>query len=212
MAGGFRPRYVWPSAAVDASGKVYAAWWDCRFRKNCSSNDIVLSTSTDGVNWSPAARVPIDPVTSTVDHFVSGLGVDPATSWAGAHVGLTYYYYYPDANCDAAKCQLDVGFVSSANGGSTWSVPTQLAGPMSLSWLANTVTGRMVGEYISTPFTADGLARPILSAANAPSGGLFDQAVYTTRRGLAAADGTRVASSDGVVFTGTTANEYAPEP
>jgi hypothetical protein len=211
VAGGFRPRYVWPSAAVDASGKVYVAWWDCRFRKNCSSNDIILSTSTDGVNWSPAARVPIDPVTSTVDHFISGLGVDPATSGAAAHIGLTYYYY-PDANCDSTTCQLDVGFVSSANGGSTWSAPTQLAGPMSLSWLANTVTGRMVGEYISTPFTADGLAHPVLSAANAPSGGLFDQATYTTRRGLATAGGTGIASSNGVVFTGTTANEYAPEP
>ena len=211
VAGGFRPHYVWPSAAVDATGKIYVAWWDCRFRANCSSNDIVFTTSTDGVNWSPVMRIPIDPVTSSVDHFISGLGVDRATSGASAHLGLTYYYY-PDTNCDSTTCQLDVGFVSSANGGATWSAPLQLAGPMNLSWLANTATGHMVGEYISTPFTADGLAHGVFAAANPPSGGLLDEATYTTKRGIAAAGGTAATSPNGVVFTGTTGNDYTPDP
>jgi hypothetical protein len=211
VAGGLRPHYVWPSAAVDASGKVYVAWWDCRFRFNCSSNDIVLTTSTDGVNWSPVTRIPIDPVTSTVDHFIPGLGIDRATSGASAHVALTYYYY-PDANCDSTTCQLDVGFVSSTNGGSTWSAPTQLAGPMSLSWLANTSTGHMVGEYISTPFTGDGLAHGVFPVANPPGGGPLDEAMYTTNRGLAAAGGIAAANPNGVVFTGTTGSEYTPDP
>ena len=48
---------------------------DCRYRQHCSSNDIVFSTSTDGVTWSDTARFPIDPVTSTVDHFIPGLAV-----------------------------------------------------------------------------------------------------------------------------------------
>jgi hypothetical protein len=119
VAGGLRGgSYVAPSAEVDGSGKVYVSWQDCRFRRNCSSNDIVFSTSTDGVTWSPVRRVPIDPVASSVDHFIPGLAVDRATSGASAHLGLTYYYY-PDANCDASTCQLDVGFISSTNGGAT---------------------------------------------------------------------------------------------
>src|SRR6266487_639193 len=69
-----------PSAEIDAAGKVYVVWQDCRFRRGCKSNDIVFSTSTDGVSWSPVSRVPIDATTSSVDHFIPGLGVDPTTS------------------------------------------------------------------------------------------------------------------------------------
>jgi len=80
-------------------------------------NDIVFSSSSDGVTWSPVSRIPIDPVGSGVDHFIPGLAVDPATSGPGTHLALTYYYYYPDAACTAATCDLDVGFVSSPDGG-----------------------------------------------------------------------------------------------
>jgi hypothetical protein len=66
-----------PSAAVDAGGTVYVAWADCRFRAGCASNDIVMAKSTGAGTWSALVRVPIDPVTSTVDHFVPGLAVDP---------------------------------------------------------------------------------------------------------------------------------------
>src|SRR6476659_3885724 len=61
-----------PSAEIDGTGRVFVAWEDCRFRAKCSSNDIVFSTSTQGTAWSAAARVPIDPVTSGVDHFIPG--------------------------------------------------------------------------------------------------------------------------------------------
>src|SRR5437667_1966246 len=56
-----------PSAEIDANGTVYVVWADCRFRTNCSSNDLVLSSSADGVTWTKPARIPIDPNTSTVD-------------------------------------------------------------------------------------------------------------------------------------------------
>src|SRR5262249_12650845 len=32
-----------PSAAIDAAGKVYVVWQDCRFQRGCRANDIVLS-------------------------------------------------------------------------------------------------------------------------------------------------------------------------
>src|SRR6266699_230467 len=91
-AGGLRSGPL-PSAEIDANGTVYVVWADCRFRTNCSLNDLVLSTSADGVTWTKPSRIPIDPTTSTVDHFIPGVAVDPATSASSAHLTLTYYYY-----------------------------------------------------------------------------------------------------------------------
>ena len=75
--------------------------------------------------------MPIDLSTSTVDHFIPGLAVDPATSGSSTHLALTYYFY-PVANCGNA-CQLSVGYVSSPDAGAHWGAATQLAGPMALS-------------------------------------------------------------------------------
>ena len=184
VAGGLRGgKYVLPSAEIDGAGRVYVAWQDCRFRPNCTSNDIVYSTTTDGVNWSAVTRIPIDSVSSSVDHFIPGLGVDHSTSGASAHLGLAYYYY-PQTDCDFSTCQLDVGFIASTDGGATWGASTQLAGPMSLSWLAKAGGGSFVGDYISTSFSSVGRAYPVLAVANVPSGGLFDEAMYTAVGGL----------------------------
>jgi hypothetical protein len=208
---GMRPDEVWPSAAVDGAGNVFVVWWDCRFRIRCSSNDIVFTRSANGIDWTRAARIPIDPVTSIADHFIAAVGIDPATSSGGAHVGVTYYTE-PDANCVPATCQLDVGFTSSANGGASWSTPTQLAGPMRLDWLANTSKGRFVGEYISTVFTSDGLAHGIFPVSSVPTGALFEEAADTPTAGLAATGGTVPATVAGVRFTGTTVVRREPDP
>jgi hypothetical protein len=177
-AGGIRAGIPLPSAEVDASGRVYVAWPDCRFEAGCAANDIVLSTSTDGVSWSPVSRVPADGVGTGVDHFIVGLGVDRATSGSSAHLGLAYYFY-PNANCTPDTCQLDAGFISSQDGGSTWSASVQLAGPMSLSWLPPTSQGTMVGDYISTSFSGAGVAYPTIAVASAPTNGVFDEATFT---------------------------------
>lgn len=147
-----------------------------------------MATTTNGTTWSAVTRIPIDATTSTVDHFIPGLAVDPATSGTTAHLALAYYYH-PVANCTAATCQLDVGYLSSTNGGSTWTTSTQLAGPMTHSWLASTTQGTMVGDYISTSFSG-GTAHPVFAVASAPSGSVFNEAMYTPASGLTAAAGT----------------------
>src|SRR5207249_4846016 len=180
------------SAEIDANGTVYVVWADCRFRTNCSSNDLVLSTSADGVTWTKPARIPIDPTTSTVDHFIPGVAVDPATSASSAHLTLTYYYYLV-SNCGTV-CQMGVAFVSSQDGGQTWSAPVELAGPMITSWLPNTFSGLMVSDYISTSYV-NGNAFAVFAAAKAPSGSTLDEAMYTTTSPLAAAvDAARFSS------------------
>jgi BNR/Asp-box repeat len=196
-----------PSAEVDGAGKVYAVWQDCRFRAGCAANDIVMSTSTDGVSWSPVVRIPIGTVGDTQDHFLPGIAVDRSTSGTGAHLSLLYYFY-PQTNCTRFTCQLDVGFVASRNGGTTWSATTQLAGPMSLNWLPNTNQGRMVGDYMSTSY-ANSLAHGLFEVATLPTGTFSrdcvtatpncHQALTTNATGLSAPAGEARSSGDGVV-------------
>ncbi|AEW99797.1 putative Ig domain-containing protein [Streptantibioticus cattleyicolor] len=212
-----------PSAEIDASGTVYVVWSDCRFRTGCPSNDIIMSTSADGTSWSAPARVPIDAATSTADHFVPGIGVDPGSSGNTARIGLTYYYY-PDASCTDTTCQLYAGYLSSADGGATWTTPTQLAGPVTLSWLPNTSQGRMFGDYISTSVLAGGNAVTVVPVAAAPSGSTFDVAMYAPPGGLPIGNGqppggntvtvTNPGAQTGTVGTAThlqiTASDSAP--
>jgi len=193
VAGGLRTSPL-PSAEIDGAGKVYVVWQDCSFRSGCKSNDIVMSTSTNGTTWTPVTRIPIDSVTSTIDHFIPGLAVDKQTSGNTAHLGLTYYFY-PQAGCGSGTlppCRLNVGFISSASGGSNWSRSTKLAGPMTLTWLPNTTEGRMVGDYIATAFGARSVSHPLFALANAPTGGKdcqtatpgCEEATYTPTTGL----------------------------
>ena len=78
--------------------------------QGCKSNDIVYSTTTDGTTWSTVTRVPIDATTSSVDHFIPGLAVDPTSSGATTKLGLTYYFYR-NTSCGERNnpCQLEVG-------------------------------------------------------------------------------------------------------
>jgi hypothetical protein len=192
--GNFRSFADLPSAGIDAAGKVYVVWWDCRFRSGCSSNDIVMSTSTDGKKWSAVSRIPIDPVKSTVDHFIAGIGVDPATSGSTAHVTVVYYYY-PVSAC-GNSCNLDVGFTTSQNGGKTWTQGKQLAGPMKLTWLPVSDAGYMVADYIGVTYTS-GNPRGIFAVAHAPSGSTLNEAMYTTKEPLLAASDEPRFSSKG---------------
>jgi hypothetical protein len=178
-AGGIRNGGVLPSASIDAGGRVYVTWSDCRFEPGCKANDIVLSTSDNGVTWTAPERIPIDPVGSRVDHFTPGLGVDSLTSGAHAHLALGYYYY-PQAKCTTATCQLDVGFISSTDGGKSWSQPVHVAGPMSLTWLAPTSSGLMAGDYMATSIVpGTPAAFPVFADAFAPTGSVLHENMYT---------------------------------
>ena len=155
--GGFFRSVGGLSLDVDASGTIYATWPDCYFRPprlkghRCGThNDIALSTSQDGRHWSDVVRVPIDPVTSSVDHFLPSIAVDPQTSGSSAHIGIVYYFY-PEQACGPRTCEPSVGFVSSIDGGATWDVQ-QLAGPFRTTWFPLTSGGYMIGEYIGISF------------------------------------------------------------
>jgi len=192
-----------PSAEIDKSGRVYVVWSDCRFEATCNTgnNDLLLSSSADGVKWTLPKRIPTNQVgctaTRCVDSLLPGLAVDSRTSGNSAHLGLVYYSF-PSIFCDFTTCQLNVNFISSTNGGASWSKARQLAGPMTMTWLPLTTQGFMVGDYFSTSIVpGDDDATPVFMVANAPTpppscsdlntgapGQGCDQATYTTPEDL----------------------------
>src|SRR5690242_5328675 len=156
-----------PSAEIDGAGTVYVTWADCRFRRSCKTNDLVLSHSLNstGTSWSTVSRVPIDATNSGIDHFIPGLAVNKTTSGSSAQLGLTYYFY------PSGSTSLSVGFISSTNAGSTWSAAQTLVSGMPSTWAATTSQGRMVGDYISTSYGSDNLAHGVFNIAGAPTSG-----------------------------------------
>jgi hypothetical protein len=120
------------------------------------------------------------------------------------------FYNYPNANCTASACLLEVGYATSADGGATWTSTTPIAGPKLLTWLPETTQGFIVGDYISTSFPG-ATAFPAIAVANAPSGNVFDEATYTVAGGLsvggsasAAADQTNAGSNDTLTSSSVT--------
>ncbi len=171
-----------PSAGIDGAGNVYVVWSDCRFRSRCASNDIVMSTSADGKPWSAVSRIPIDPTTGAVDHFLPGIGVDPTTSGANAHLTIVYYYY-PNTSCTSSTCQLNVGFTTSLDGGATWTAGSRIAGPMKIIWLPVSDNGPMVADYIAVSYI-NGNPFGIFAVAQPLVGTTYNEAMYTTKTAL----------------------------
>jgi hypothetical protein len=160
-----------PSAVVDASGRFVVVWQDCRFR-GCGPNDVALTTSTDGATWSTPRRVPTEPASSAVHDFMPGIGADPTRPGR-----LAVVYSRTSARCD--DC-LTTGFVSTSDGGTTWTQPKRLdARRASNGWLARSGPVAMIGDYLQTAF-AGGRAVPVFVVATPKRNGVLDQAVAAT--------------------------------
>jgi hypothetical protein len=169
-----------PIADVDNAGRIYATWHDCRTRPDCSANDVVLATSTDGVAWT-TRRVPIVPPESSASFVHPAVATDPTSPPGQPRLGITYYVL-PTAACDLATCRIDAGFVSSPNGGGRWSAPRRLnARSMRLSWLPPTTLGRMLADYISTSYVRDAAVAVFAHASPLAADGSFREAIFATR-------------------------------
>jgi hypothetical protein len=157
-----------PSVEADSNGTIYATWPDCRFRAGCSQNDLVLSTSTDGMTWSAPTRV-----TSAGDAFIPGLAADPAHP---GRLAVVYAHYY--GACSRGPCQLGMSLVQSRDGGKTWSAAQRLdAQPFSTNWVPRAEGGRMVGDYFSTSYAGSRIV-PVFALATSPLNGRFRQAIF----------------------------------
>jgi hypothetical protein len=157
-----------PSVQADSSGTIYATWSDCRFHAGCSQNDVVLSTSTDGMTWTAPTRV-----TSGADAFIPGLAADPVHP---GRLAVVYAHYY--GTCGRGPCQLGMSLVQSRDGGKTWSAAQRLdAQPFSTNWIPRSEGGRMVGDYFSTSYAGSRVV-PVFALATSPLNGHFRQAIF----------------------------------
>ena len=156
-----------PTADVDDRGRVYVAWQDCRFRPGCPANDIVMSTSPDGVTWTRPARVTRDGGTD----FVAALAVQRSSG----RLAVAYH------RCTGSPCRVDVLVTTSRGAGAPWSTPRLLdAQPMSTGWMPTTTSGRMLGDYIAVAWSG---GRPVVvyALASPPRGGKLRQAIAAAR-------------------------------
>ena len=176
---GFEARGVrapqFPSGGVDASGRVYLTWYDCRFSDECSSSDVVLASSANGISWSSPELVPTHPDTGAADEFVPAVGVDPAGR------GRLAVLYHSLVDCVGAPC-VDVSLVRSDDGGRRWRAPQRLnAESMPLAWLADSSLGRMLADYVAVPYVR-GRPLPVFALATEPTGETFHQAIFVKTR------------------------------
>lgn len=80
---------------------------------------------------------------------------------------------------------------------------------MTMTWLANTNQGYMVGDYISTSFVG-AKVYPVFMVASAPAGGVYNEAAYTVAAGLAASGGSRTSAGDRVYGAPSRGGSVAP--
>ena len=109
-----------PSAEMDAAGTAYVVWQDCRFRSGCTANDIVLASRPARP---PGGRSP-GPDRRHLQHRRSlhpRHRCRPPHPGIGARVGLPTTL--SDRRLHPSPCRLNVGFISSTNGGASWSAP-----------------------------------------------------------------------------------------
>ena len=160
---GFRA-FSLPSADVDRTGRVWAAWHDCESPGASQDNAVFVSTSADGVQWSPPVAV-----TRGRNAVLPAIATDPATG----RVAIAYM--------SSRAAGIDVERVESPGAPATWSPARRLsAHSMPLSWMPETTSGRMLGDYISVHY-ARGRPLVVWVLANEPVGTSFRQAVYATR-------------------------------
>jgi len=167
-----------PGAAADAGGTIYVVWGDCRFRDECSDDDMVVARSRDGLAWTPAERVPLVDPASDQQVFVPGLAVDPRATGRLAVVAYTQ----PES-CSSETCHgIYAVFASSRNGGRTWTAPRRLnAEPMAISSLPDTGLGAMLGDYVAASYVR-GKPIPVFALALDPLGDRFREAIYAATR------------------------------
>ena len=169
-------RFALASAEVDGSGRAFVVWEGCPGGGACSASRIVMSTSVDGVTWTPAQAVTTG--SQAVDHFLPGIGANPAATGRLALV----YHSIPDDCANVPTCPgIDVFHTRSTDGGRTWSRQQRLtAEPIELDSIARTRLGLMLADYVSTSFVR-GRPVSVFMLASPRISGRFRQATFAYR-------------------------------
>ncbi len=168
-----------PSADVDQGGRLYVTWSGCPTAAGCTGDRLLLSTSEDGVAWTPATE--IARASAAVAELLPGLAVDPTSPPAAARLAAVYYTVPRRCSAAGRRCAGAQAWLSrSTDGGTTWRRRLLSAQPVALRWLARTQSGAFFGDYLSTVF-ASGAPVALVSLAIAPVGSRLRQSIYAVR-------------------------------
>ena len=125
-----------PAAAVDPStGRMYVTWQDARFNTD-GVNDILLSSSGDGLHWSVPAVV--NPKVAGLDRFT------PAVAAANGVVHVTYRTRGAGGTAPAVS----EDYLASADNGRTFGRERQVGPPSTLTWAAQAGGAAFLGDYM----------------------------------------------------------------
>src|SRR5262249_32470043 len=192
-----------PTSAMDGAGNIYVVWQTRSFRVGSvasTPNDIAMTVMPAPTAAQPnppfggPARIPIetdDTTANTNDPFIPGIAADPNTSGTSAHLAL-FFYNLPVAACiyldpanPANQCQLRVGYVSSTDGGATWSDPLYLAS-MGMPDLVRSSQGLMVGDYSTADIIPAGpnKGNAVSAFAIGATDKTLNQAMYVPNNGI----------------------------
>jgi hypothetical protein len=151
-----------PSLELTRDGRALLAWPDCRFRSDCSGNDIVTSSSADGIAWTPPTAI----TNGGGSYLIPGIAADSRTN------GLAAVALVELPNSDRLGAVLVV-----ARDGVNWAAPRRLdAVAMQTSWLPQ-AGGGFIGDYLSASW-AGGRPIGVVPLAFAPTGAGLRQALY----------------------------------
>jgi hypothetical protein len=173
-------------------------------------NDIALAVMPGPTDATPApafgapGRIAIESdsgaTTDTVDHFVPAIAADPNSNGKLA----LFYFFYPIAACNyvtgqpldnsqgGPQCMPNEGYVSSTNGGSSWSAAQTLASMRSLAVIPRTNGGPDLGNVQGAAVSASGPLKG-MAFGHFPVGinvNGIDESMYTPSHGLAIAGGS----------------------
>lgn len=186
-----------PSVDVDMAGTVYVAWSDCQFRAGCAHDDLVYSTSTDGVTWS-APKLVGAPDSGTDDKVIPGFAVAPGTSGSTAQLSAVFYDIV-GGSC-ATTCKVVPQITTSYDGGTTWTPPYSIRTPFPINWLPGAFTNgpRMLGDYLSMSYCNGSLITVMSLPTKAPSTGpVYSESEYALTLPVGFGPPTAVAATAG---------------
>jgi hypothetical protein len=148
--------------------KMYAVWTDSRYRSP-GENDILMSTSTNGLVWSSPRRVNVDKVTSDTNHTTPDVAADN---------GKVFVSYRTRDHESSGNTRL-INFVlaSSFDGGSTFAV--RAIGPQSdITYAATTDGGFAYPGHYSGSAAANGRLYTAWAVSGARGAQTTHQSVY----------------------------------
>lgn len=169
-----------PSVTVDAGGTVSVAWADCRFRRDCTAVDSLVTRTRNGLDWTAPTPIVAGGERSNVDWFMPAIAADATRP---GRLAAVFYSLAQEAGCNIVfTCPgADAWLATSTDGGGQWTAPRRLtAQALPLSWAAEADIGRFLGDYVAVSW-AGGRAIPVYTLTAAPVAGELRQSVAAGR-------------------------------